>query len=163
MSVGILNDTSFGNVLKTLGSIVIRGEKGGINICDVMGLEFYSPRTPDDYDKLRDVIRLFVQRCIFFNHEAYRLYSTDEVCEPITTEQLDALERMGKVVSLAQLFTTLHCINYNADVRGYLSNGEVYPLQDTFDEWYKTLESLIHACAESIAWQQSDEEKCVWF
>lgn len=164
MSVGILNDTSFGNVLKTLCSPSIRDDKYGIKTCEVMGMKFYSPRTPDDYDKLRDAIRLFVQRCIFFNHEAYRLrYSTDEVCEPITSEQLDALERMGKVVSFAQLFMTLCCIDYNSDVRDHLGNGEVYPLQETFDEWHKTLESLTNDCAEAIAWEQADKEKCVWF
>lgn len=163
MSVGILNDASFGNVLKTLCSPSIRDDKYGINVCEVMGMKFYSPRTPDDYDQLRDAIRLFVQRCVFFNQEAYRLRYGGDVCEPITTEQLDALERVGKVVSFAQLFTTLCCIDYNSDVRDGLSNGEVYPQQEVFDEWHKTLESLTQACAEAIAWKQADKEKCVWF
>ena len=163
MSVAILRDTSFGNVLKTLESPSIRTDRRHtINMGTAMGLPFHNPRHLYEYDRLHEAVRLFVQRCIFFNCEAYRLrYGTDEVCEPVTAERLDALYNMGRVTSLAQLFKTLECIDYNADVTDYI-DIEDYPLRDTFNEWHETMVRLTNAVAHAIAWEKADEENCEW-
>lgn len=166
MSVAILRDTSFGNVLKSMESPSLREGNDAISVEKVFGLDRYQIRTLEGLYRLHDAIRTFMMRCVFFNHEAYRLrYGTDEVCEPVTAEQLDALYNMGKVVSRAQLFKTLHCIDYNSDIRDYL-NAEgyaAYELRETFEQWQKQLKELIGALADIIAWRVAKNEGCEWF
>lgn len=166
MSVAILRDESFGNVLKSLDSPSLREGNDTIDVADVFGMDRYVTRTPEGLDRLHDAIRTFVMRCIFFNHEAYRLrYKTDEVCVPVTAERLDALYNMGKVVSLAQLFMTLHCIAYNGDIHDYLDEDDyaAYELRETFEQLQATLKILTAALAETIAWRVAHEENCEWF
>lgn len=162
MSVMILQDVSMGCVLKTLESPSIRtGGRHTIDMGTAMGLPFHNPNHLYEYDRLSEAVRLFVQRCIFFNNEAHRLRYGGEVCEPVTKEQLDALYNMGKVVSRAQLFKTLVCIDYNADIEDYI-HIEDYELRDTFKSWKATMERLINAVAYAIAWEQTDAEGCKW-
>lgn len=165
MSVMILRDVSIGSVLKSMESPSLREGNDTIDVAEVFGLDHYCTRTPEGLDRLHDAIRTFVMRCIFFNHEAYRLrYKTDEVCEPVTAERLDALYNMGKVVSRAQLFMTLHCIDYNADLHDYLDTEAyaAYELRETFEQWQKQLRKLICALADVIAWRVAHEEGCKW-
>jgi len=162
MSVMILRDVSMGSVLKTLQSPSIRTERRHtIDMGTAMGLPFHNPNHLYEYDRLSEAVRLFVQRCIFFNNEAHRLRYGGEVCEPVTKEQLDALYGMGKVVNYAQLFKTLQCIDYNAAIEDYI-HIEYYELRDTFTEWKATMKRLTDAVAYAIAWEQTDAEGCKW-
>lgn len=161
----ILRDISMGSVLKSMESPSLREGYDTIDVAEVFGLDRYCNRTPEGLDRLHDAIRTFVMRCIFFNHEAYRLrYKTDEVCEPVTAERLDALYNMGNVVSRAQLFVTLECIDYNADLHDYLDEEAyaAYELRETFEQWQKQLHDLVKRLAYVIAWRQAHTENCQW-
>ena len=152
-------------MLKSMESPSLREGYDTIDVAEVFGLGSYCTRTPEGLDRLRDAIRTFVRRCIFFNCEAYRLcYETDEVCEPVTAERLDVLYNMGKVVSRAQLFETLECIDYNTDLHDYLDEEAyaAYDLREAFDQWQAQLHDLTKRLAYVIAWRQAYTENCQW-
>ena len=166
MSVGILRDKSFGNVLKSMSSYSLREGRDTVDVAKVFGIS--DTRTPAGLDRLWDAVGLFVRRAILFNNEVYRLRYPKEnvpVSEPVTLEQLLTLEEMGEVVSRAQLFMTLECIDYNSDVTDYLSEDEfeAYPLHDTFVEWQGQLKDMTSRLANVIAFRVAHEENCEWF
>lgn len=163
MSVAILRDSSFGNVLKTLESPSLRHGNDPIDVAGVFGMNSYELRTPDGLDRFHEEVRRFVLRCVSYNLEARRLrYKENVAGGPI---DLDALERQGKVVSHAQLFMTLNCIDYNSDVTDYMTQDdyEKYNLRGDFEEWQGKVKQLINKCAESVAWRQAHEQHCEWF
>lgn len=163
MSVAILRDSSFGNVLKTLESPSLRYDNDPIDVAGVFGMRSYELRSPEGLDRFYERARRFVLRCISYNLEARRLrYKEDVASAPI---DLDLLERQGKVVSHAQLFMTLHCIDYNSDVKDYMTQEdyESYNLRSDFEEWQGEMKQLIGKCAESVAWRKAHEENCEWF
>jgi hypothetical protein len=162
MSVAILRDSSFGNVLKTLESPSLRDGNDPIDVAGVFGMRSNELRSPEGLDRFHERVRRFVLRCISYNLEARRLrYKEDVAGAPI---DLDVLERQGKVVSHAQLFMTLHCIDYNSDVKDYMTreNFKDYILRSDFEEWQCALQQLIGKCAESVAWRKAHEENCEW-
>lgn len=166
MSVAILRDKSFGNVLKSMSSYSLREGSDTVDVAEVLGTG--ETRTPEGLDRLWDAVRLFVRRAILFNNEAYRLRYPKEnvpVAEPVSLEQLSALENMGEVVSRAQLFMTLECIDYNSDVTDYLSEErfKAYPLHDTFLEWQGQLKDMTGRLANVIAYRKAHDENCEWF
>lgn len=163
MSVAILRDSSFGNVLRTIGSPSLRHGDDSIDVAEVFGMESYEMRFPDGLERFHERVNRFVSQCVSFNLEARRLrYKEDVSGVPI---DLKMLERKGKVVSHAQLFMTLHCIDYNSDVRDYMTKDdyEKYNLRSAFEEWHGQMQRLVDKCAQAIAWRKAHEENCEWF
>lgn len=162
MSVAILRDSSFGNVLKTMVSPSLRHGNDPIDVADVFGMKNYELKFPEGLDKFHEKVGRFVMRCVSYNQEARRLcYKEDVSSVPIS---LEALEHQGKVVSHAQLFMTLQCIDYNSDIRDYMSREdyEGYGLRSDFEEWHGQMQRLVEKCAQAIAWRKAHEENCEW-
>ena len=161
----ILRDKSFGNVLKSMSSYSLREGRDIVDVAKVFGIS--DTRTPEGLDRLWDAVCLFVRRAILFNNEAYRLRYPKEnvpVAEPVSLERLLTLENMGEVVSRAQLFMTLECIDYNSDVTDYLGEEQfkAYPLHDTFLEWRGQLKDMTGRLANVIAYRMAHDENCEW-
>ena len=161
----ILRDESFGSVMKSLVSPSLRDGRDVVDIDKVFGVTRESLRYPSGLDALYGKVRVFVVWCIFFNHEAWRLrYNREGVDAVDVAESLDAVMAKGEVLSLAQLFMTLQCITYNADIRDYLDEKcyAKYQMRVAFEKWMKQAEQLIAELADTIAWRQTHEENCVW-
>lgn len=161
----ILRDESFGSILKSLVSPSLRDGRDEVRIEKVFGVTRESLRYPDGLDALYGKVRVFVVWCIFFNHEAWRLrYKRDGMDAVDVAENLDAVMARGKVVSRAQLFMTLQCITYNADIRDYLDEEGYanYKMRVAFEMWMEQAERLVSMLAETIAWRQAHDENCEW-
>lgn len=163
MSVAILNISSFKNVRETLLSPSVTMEVS-IRLAEIFGLDGHM-RTPLWFDQYEKAVNSFVNRCYFFNHESYRFRYEENVSPIDVPSRIDLSNYKGEVTSLAQLFTTLHCIEYNADVTDGLGvDGlKLYEHRDEFTKWYKQLQTLSSAVAEAIAWNVSYKENCYWF
>ena len=160
MSVMVLRFESFGNVRKTLGSVSIREGAHAVNVGGLLGVS--NMRTPDAIDKTFAAIDKFVQDCYKWNCKAYAL-RYDEKCEPTETEW-NTICNSGEIVSKAQLFETLSCIDYNSDCDSYVTAKEYASCEwrEEFETFRKTLDGLCRSVAESIAWTKADEEGCQW-
>lgn len=160
MSVLVLSLESFGNVRKTLGSIYLREEPHSVNVCRILGVG--DMHHPAAIDKMFDAIDNFVRDCYKWNCLAYSMRYKEE-CEPTETE-FEIIRKSGKIVSKAQVFQTLSCIDYNSDIRDYLYEDEYEKCEwhDEFEQWHKKLDDLCRAVAESVACEKADEEGCTW-
>lgn len=156
----VLKFESFGNVRKTLGSVAIRTGNHAVNVCKCLGVS--DLRTPMSIDNMFKAIDDFVREAYYWNCASYELrYHKD--CVP-TDEEWNCICNMGKIVSKAQLFKTLSCIDYNSDIRDYMGDDEYWRChwREDFENWRVKLNNLIRAVAESIAWERCDEEGCEW-
>lgn len=165
MSVSILSNASFGNVKETMMSDSILGCRLNLNLEYIFELPGHN-RTPKWFHTYEEAVDLFVKRCVLFNKEAYRLrYNKSENPEQVTQRELCRILSKGKVVSPAQLFFSIRCIDYNADVTDYLAEDEFagYAYRDEFNEWHKQVQKLSDQLAYLIAFRKAEEEKCNWF
>lgn len=151
---------SFGNVRKTLGNAAIRMGHHQVHVCSILGVS--ENRTPLAIDMMFDAIDKFVRECYKWNCKAFSM-RYDEECEPTDAEWKNICN-LGNVVSKAQLFKTLACIDYNSDCDGIVGSKvyETCEWREEFEKFRKTLDRLRSDVAESIARELADKEGCEW-